>query len=243
MADTKTEKHLDRVVAEARSAFGEELVSVVLYGSGARAGLFDDRSDLNLAIVVEEVSFALLRRLASCLPGWRKLGCASPLFVDRGFLERARDVFPMEILDIRAEHRVLHGEDAFAGLEIDFDHLRFQLEQEARGKLLRLRTLFAEVGGKPQPVRDLMVDSSKTFVILIRALLRFRRIDVPAIEPRVLDLFEEEFVLPLPALREVLLVRAGSAGWERDTLDTFADYLADVEKLVDRIDRAVRGEL
>ena len=242
MADAKTEKTLVRIVDEARAAFANDLVSIVLYGSALRDDFVAGRSDINVAIVLESLSFVHLRSLAERLPGWRSAGMAPPLFVDRAFLSRARDVFPMEVLDIRAEHRVLHGEDVFASIDVDFAHLRFELEHEARSKLLRLRVLFAECGAKKKVVRELMLDSVKTFVVLMRTLLRFRGTATQPAALRVLDQFEEDWVLLLPAVREVLHVASGSGDWERDAIETFADYLSDVEKLVDLVDRAVHEE-
>lgn len=240
MADAKTEKLLARITADARAAFGADLVSVVVYGSAAGDDFVAGRSDVNVAIVLDAITFAHLQALAGHLPAWRKLGAAAPLFVDRAFLDRARDVFPMEILDIRARHRVLHGEDPFATAEVDFAHLRYELEQEARAKLLRLRVLFAEAGGRKAPVRELMLDSVKTFTVLMRALLRFRGADAPQASGTVLDRFETEMVVALPAVREVLQVAAGGA-WARDAGETFADYLADIERLVEVVDGAVQA--
>jgi predicted nucleotidyltransferase len=239
MADPKTEKLLARITTEARAAFGGDLVSVVVYGSAAGDDFIAGRSDVNVAIVLDAISFPHLQALAAYLPAWRKQGAAAPLFVDHAFLARARDVFPMEILDIRAEHRLLFGEDVFTGLDVDFGHLRFQLEQEARAKLLRLQVLYAECGGGTKALRELMLDSARTFVVLMRSLLRFRGGEAPTAGLKVLDRFEEDMLLPLPALREVLLVAATAAAWERNVGEIFADYLSDVEKLVDVIDRAV----
>ena len=238
MSDPKIEKAIARVVDDAREAFGADLVSLVLYGSAAGDEFLHGRSDLNFAIVLEKTTFAHLRSLASLLPGWHRLGAASPLFVDRDFVARARDVFPMELLDIQARHRLLHGVDVFASLVVDFTALRFQLEQEARSKALRLRVLYAESGGKKAAVRALMSDSVKSFLLLMRALLRVSGVDVPGTAVRTLDRFEEEQTLPLPALREVLHVLLDGAEWEREADETFSGYLAGVGSLVGLIDRA-----
>ena len=118
MVDATTEKAIAQVVEQARAAFGSDLVSIVLYGSAAGEDFVPGRSDLNFALVFERVTFAHLKRLHAHLPGWHKLRVGTPLLFDRRSLDRARDVFPMELHDIKAQHRVLYGEEVFATLVI-----------------------------------------------------------------------------------------------------------------------------
>jgi len=238
MLDAKTEEAVARITEEARTAFGTDLVSVVLYGSAAGADFVAGSSDLNFAIVLESISVSHLQALAARLPAWHRLGASTPLFVDRAFVERAVDVFPMEILEIQADHRVLVGVDLFAEIAVDFDHLLHQLEYESRAKLLRLQVLFAESGGKRKQVEEILRESVTPFLVVMRALLRFRNVRRPPSAVLMLDRFEEEFALPLPAVREVLGVKLGERRWTRDAVAMFADYLEDIERLVDLVDRA-----
>src|ERR1043166_7780904 len=119
MLDAPTEKAIAQLTEETRAAFGDELVSLTLYGSAAGEDFVPGRSDLNLAIVLDRLTHRQLKALHAHLPHWHKLGAATPLLVDRHFLERARDVFAMELEDIKAQHRVLFGEEVFARLPID----------------------------------------------------------------------------------------------------------------------------
>lgn len=237
MLDAKTEKAIAQIAERVRQVFGAELVSLVLYGSAAGEDFAPGRSDLNFAIVLQHITFAQLKALHEHLPAWRKLGGATPLLLDRGFLERARDVFPGEFLDIKAQHRVLYGEEVFAGLSIDPRHLRYQSEHEARSKLLRLRALYAEVGAQGKRVEALMLDSVKTFLIIMRNVLRLRGVEGHPRYLDVLDHFERHLGISFPTMRHLLRVKLGL---ERDVGaldDTFAAYLGEVERLVDLIDR------
>lgn len=241
--DAATESHLDRVVAEARSAFGDDLVSVLLYGSAAGEDFVAGRSDLNLAIVVTRATFAHLQSLASCLPRWHRWGVATPLFVDRAFLDGAADVFAMEILDIQAEHRLLYGADVFAGLVPERSGLRHQIEYEARAKLLRLRVQFAEAGGKRARLQALMVDSLTSFAALMRALLRWHGAPAPGSLLALIDAFEKTMRVRLPAVREIAQVRRSSGGWSQDATAVFSAYLAEVERFVEFADMPSLAEI
>lgn len=235
--DAKTEKVITEIVAEARQAFGADLVTLALYGSGAGEDFTPGRSDLNLVIVVDRVRFEHVQALQRHLQRWRKRGVATPLLLDRHFLERGRDVFPMEFLDIKIQHRVLHGEDVFATLPIDSRHLRYESEHEARGKLLRLRAVYAEIGGDRKGVEALMLDSVKTFLIIMRNFVRLHGGPEHTRYLEVLGAFETDFGVSFPTTRHVLRVKLGLDRWSGPTDDTFAAYLQEVEQLVETVDR------
>src|SRR5574340_854685 len=128
MLDPQTEKAVAQLTEHVRLVFGTDLVSLTLYGSAAGEDFVPGKSDLNLAIVLEHITFPYLKALHAHLPKWHKLGAAVPLLLDRRFVEQGRDVFPMEFHDIKEQHRVLYGEEIFARLEIDSRHLRYQAE-------------------------------------------------------------------------------------------------------------------
>lgn len=239
MLDVKTEKAIAQIAEQMRQVFGARLVSLVLYGSAAGDDFAPGRSDLNFAVVLDHVTFAHLKALHGHLPGWHKLGAATPLLLDRRSLERARDVFPTEFLDIKAQHRVLYGEEVFATLNIDPRHLRYQSEHEARSKLLRLRALYAEVGADRKRLEALMIDSVKTFLIIMRNMLRLRGGEGHARYMDVLDHFERHVGISFPTIRALLRVKLGLESGVSALDDAFAAYLDEVERLIDLIDRDV----
>src|SRR5262249_61871469 len=142
---------------EVQTALGGEIVCLAVYGSAAGDDYVDPHSDVNLTIVVREVTGELLEALAPIVMRWERRHFAIPLVIERAFLDRARDVFPMELDDIQRQHRLLAGTDVLSDLAIDREALRRQCEKEARGKLLRLRALYLGTGGAaPAPQRALL---------------------------------------------------------------------------------------
>jgi hypothetical protein len=160
-----------------------------------------------------------------------------PLLLDREFLQRSRDVFPMEFHDIKEQHRLLWGEDVFRDLEIDTRHLRFQAEHEARSKLLRLRALYLECAGDPPRLQTLMLDSLKTFLILMRNLIRLHGKTGRLTYVEVLEQFEQHFHQTFPRMRQLIALRTGQQQWPGTPMaDSFRDYLAEVQEIVAVID-------
>jgi len=235
--DAQTEKTIAQVTEQARDLFGSELVSITLYGSAAGEDFVPGRSDLNFAFVFEHIEVKHLQRLQEPLQRWHALGVATPLLLDRRSLDRGRDVFPMEFHDIQAQHRTLYGEAVFAGLVIDRRHLRYQAEHEVRGKLLRLRALYAEVGADRKRLEALLLDSVKTFLIVMRNYLRVRHADGATRYLAVLDQFEQHFHEAFPTIRQLARIRLGLDAWSGDITPIVESYLGEVERLVDFVDR------
>jgi hypothetical protein len=235
--NTWLEKTLTGFTQELRQLLPDELLTVVLYGSAAGANFVPDISDLNVAIVVRALQFDVLQKLQPRMRDWHKQGFAMPLLLDQEFLQRARDVFPMEFHDIKEQHRVLWGEDVFRDLDIDPHRLRFQAEHEARSKLLRLRAMFLEHADDLPRLRAIMVDSIKTFFILMRNVIRLHGRGQLLTYSEVLKHFEQHFSLACPRLRQLIAIRAGSQPWPAEpVVDFFRDYLVEVQKLVEVID-------
>jgi hypothetical protein len=240
--DAQSEKTLAQFTQEVRQLLADDLVAVALYGSGAGANFVPGASDLNVVIVLKEARFEVLQKLQPRIAAWHKLGFALPLLMDREFLQRGRDVFPMEFHDIKEQHRLLWGEEVFRELEINTHHLRFQAEHEARSKLLRLRALYLECGGDQQRLRALMLDSLKTFLLLMRHFIRLRGQEGLLTYTEVLDQFEQHFQHAFPRMRQLLAIRASQQEWPAEaTADCFRDYLAEVQQLVSLIDHLPLG--
>lgn len=237
MATAQREKAIDRLMIDVTQAFGERLVSLALYGSAVSADFVPKQSDLNFAIIIDRVTLSDLKTLQRLLPGWHRLGVATPLLVDLDFLQHAGDVFPIELEDMRSRHRLLAGKDVLAEVHVNGADLRRQLEQEARGKLLRLRVQYAETGGKTKEIEALMVASLTSLLVIVRGVLSLRPGVVPTTSAALLDRFESEMAQPFAAIRQVLSVKLGEGGWKGGADAAFAEYLGDVERLVTLVDR------
>lgn len=165
---------VDRVVnpflAQVDAAIGNGY-SAVLYGSAARGDFVPGRSDLNLTLILDDLSPRVLGALASPFGAWRKSGYEPPLVIGRVEWDRATDVFPIEITDMRCGYEVLRGTDPVAGLTVAPADLRQALERELRGKLLRLRQGYVAAGGDAAALGTLAGRSSGTVMVLLRALL------------------------------------------------------------------------
>jgi predicted nucleotidyltransferase len=234
--DSRTEAQIAAFTEEVRAALGDRLLSLVLHGSAAGGDWVARRSDVNTAIVVPRVTLEVLETLAPVVARWRRRGFASPVLVDPEYLARATDTFPIELDDIRRQHRLLAGIDVFTAIRVEPAALRRECEHEARGKLLRLRALFLDAAGRPAAIEHLMVESMKSFLVLLRHLLRLRGVEAaPDYEAALAA--GEDFVGPLPTMRHLLGHRSGTAPLAPRALRAeFGAYLGEIERIVAAVD-------
>lgn len=173
-------KRLDELASTLKKAFGDDLLSVVLYGSAARGDHFGaGGSDLNVAVVLKEISLQTLERGTGASGAWTAAGNRPLLFLSPEWIERSCDVFPMEFLDIIDSHVVVEGPDSFAGLTVSQGNLRLQCESELKIKLIHLRTGYMELHENSEALARLMAASYASIVAVCRGVLRVAGRQVP----------------------------------------------------------------
>lgn len=232
------ERKLSELVERLNKAFGQQLVSVILYGSGATRDWNEGSSDLNVLCVVEEITPRELGLAEPILHWWHEAGNPAPLLLDPEEVRNATDCFPMEFHDMQQHRRVLHGQDLIAGLAVDNKYYRAQVEQELRSKQLRLRQRAAEVLSQPAKLQRLMTDSVSTFCVLGRHALVLKGEDAHWNKQELVTALERQLGVPLPAFNEILTVRTSPkkvAGEETAAL--LGRYLAEVAALVRFVDQ------
>jgi predicted nucleotidyltransferase len=230
--DTRTEQTIEKFAHEIQTLYGDDLVSLILYGSAAGTDFVPDRSDLNFLVVLKSVTPKALRKAMPFVRAWHRQKIATPLFVDPEFLRSSLDVFPIEFLDMQEQHRVLAGTDILLELKISPKNLRLQCEEELKGKLLNLRRAYLETAGRADALEELMTHSLKSFLTITRHLLRLKGLQ-PAHEfLEILAQAEETVGLSLEAMRTVHSVRLGAVRLEKsEVYKLFDRYVTEIEQL------------
>src|SRR6476620_6383220 len=107
---------LDELVTQLKSAFGADLVAVVLYGSAAGGDHNPKRSDHNVLVIVKQVPMSAARAISATSRSWADAGNPAPLVFTESEWRGSSDIFPMEYSDILDRHRVLFGTAPFDGI-------------------------------------------------------------------------------------------------------------------------------
>jgi hypothetical protein len=231
-------RDLERFADEVSRASGDNLLSVILYGSAARGDFDPKRSDLNLLIILREVSPGALKPLGGAIRTWVKKGQPPPwIFSEEGFRASA-DVFPMEIEEMKEAHRILRGVDPLQGLRVEPAHLRAQLEREARQKLLALRAHYAATAADGKALGRLVESSFRSFLVVFRTLLRLSGNSPPRDPEELVRSAAEKVGLDPRAFRWALDRSSGKKVGELKAHDPIAaGYLEAIERVVLHIDQ------
>lgn len=239
--DATTEQAIEKFAHEVQTLYGDELISLVLYGSAAGTDFVPNRSDLNFLIVLKKVTPEALRKAMPLLKAWHRQRIATPLFMDPEFLQSSADVFPIEFLDMQEQHKLLAGTDILLELKISPKNLRLQCEEELKGKLLNFRRAYLETGGRVEALEELMTSSLKSFLIITRHLLRLKGVR-PAHELlEIVVQAEETFGLSLEAIRTVHSLRLGAVRLEKAEAQALFDrYVTEIEQLAACADTLLR---
>jgi len=229
---------LDELVVQLTKAFGDGLVSVVLYGSAAAGEHIPKRSDFNVLVVVRELGLPELEREAAIARAWGEAGNPPPLTLTESEWRSSSDVFPMEYADVLERHRVLYGTPPFEGISVVPRNLRLQLEHEAMGKLLQLRQGVLASGGDRKRMIELLAGSLSTFMIIFRALLRYHSESPPTDYERLVSAVAARTGMNgAPFVRVIRLLRGSEKLPETEVQQVLAGYLAGAHALVDYLDR------
>ena len=236
----KDRSALDGFTEDLRRLHGDALIAALLTGEAAGAGYRPRKSPLSTVVILAEVTPEVLRRTRPRLRGWRRRRIPTPLLMDPAYIESALDVFPIEFLEIADHHLLLCGDDhPFADLTVHLPHLRLEVEEQIRGKMLHLWEAYLEVGGSRRTLRRLLLETPPGFEMILRGMLRLRQGENEAEAPRpdapseLLSDVERQLELELPVFRRLERVREGSEKLARGELDgVFDAYLAEVRRLV-----------
>ena len=174
---------LNSLVSDLRSTHGDNLASVVLYGSAAAGDYVELRSDYNLLIALNRITPEDLRQAQAPMREWRRLGHPLPVYFTVEELSDAADVFPIEFHQMANARIVLFGKDPFEFVKLSNIHLRHQAEYELRSKLIQLRRLYIPASVSIEKLCDLMTESLSSFASLFRAVLILNGKEAPIAKP------------------------------------------------------------
>jgi hypothetical protein len=239
VAENKLVEFVDRM----RAAAGENLESVILFGSAVAGDFHPEFSNLNLFCVLHDSSFSSLQALAPVAQWWNRQKQPLPLLMTRQELTRSTDVFTIELMDMQQHHRVLFGDDVLKELHIPLDLHRVQVEYELREKLIVFRQQMLLASGDRRQLWDLLLRSAPSFVTLFRHALIALSGTVSGGKRDAVETLSKQVGFDPYAIYQVLDIRERKADSGRiDVNDLVARYLVAVQQVTDAVDRIIESD-
>lgn len=247
----KPDDKLKELASRLQSACGDDLLSVVVYGSAARNDFHEQFSDVNVLIVLQRLAPPLLAKLSEVLRWWsRDEKLRPPLVMTIEELREAADVFAIELFDIKRSHQTLFGSDVVAGIDVPMNLHRVEVEHELRTTLLRLRHHYLLGSDNEDELRAVLAKSFTSVVTLIRHALLAAGHDVAHDKAHVVNKASEVFGIEAQPLHAVLALRnenhqpaelhstapkAGAAG-APELRELYHAYMTAIQKVAHELD-------
>ena len=229
---------LESLVHRLSEVMGDDLVSVVLYGSAVTGDYQKKVSDLNVLCVLTRVGSKELDRVNAPVRWWLKKQKAVPIFLSREEVENAHDAFAIEFLDIRAAYRILHGEDVVSDIQVEPEHHRHQVEHELRSGLLRLRERYIASHDDRRELTRLLVESLPSTSTLLRHALILHGEESPVTKHEIFERAAERFSISTKPFEAILAFRQGNERLDdHDIHPLFGDYLSQITKAAEAVDK------
>jgi len=238
---------LAQLARDLEAAAGPNLLSVILYGSAASGEFHERHSDLNLLCLFEHLDAETLQRINPITRRWARKGHTPPLVFQASRLAEAADVFAIELLDIKASHKVLHGSDLIAAIEVPMTLHHLQVERELRQNLVRLRQHYLASDGGRKALLALVTASVSSFAVLFRhAAIALGapvfELEQPLRKREAIDRLASMLGFEARPFHVVLDVREGRArAGDLDAQSLFAEYLTAVTFVVNETGRRLEG--
>jgi len=234
----KPEEIFEAFTRDIKTIYGDDLVSIALYGSAAGPDYRPGISDINFLVVLSEEAIDHLDRTMDVVARWRRKQVAVPLFMTRSYIESSLDAYPLEFLTMSRTHRPVYGEDVLAEITCAPEHLRLQCEREIKGKLLLLREGYLETGAKEKRIRELIASSITAFISIFSGLLFLTGHDIPSSKREIIDAVSRVITVDGTVFLRCLDVKEKKDGMSSTDISSLIKlYLMEVRKLWGIVDQ------
>ena len=202
---------IEKVVA----ALGSNLVTIAEYYMGDRA------YDL---VVCHKLDFETLRKL-------KDLDSVPTVFTFDEIVN-ARDVFPIEFLNISKNHKIIKGDEILKDIVVTKTDLRRQLEFEFRSKLIHLRRAYLR--NSDEDMGEVILEAVPTMAPIIGGLMYLKNIEGKF----NVDALQNAYGIDTQILLDIYNVRHGKGKLAEDTdgyIERLINLLTEIGKAVNDV--------
>ncbi len=206
------EKDIEKI----KEILGDNLVTLAAYNNG------DETRCLAVCNILDFETISSLKKLK-----------APPMVFTESEINNALDVFPVDFLNIKRNHKLLYGKDNLDDIEISKEKLRHQLEFEFRSKLIHLRQSYLTSDG--DNLEDIILSAVPTLAPIIGALMYLKDMH-SKYDP---DLVKVMIGIDTRVVKDIHDIRIGKAKFEGDKskyIEKLINVLTQIGDEVDKIE-------
>ncbi len=236
--DPKVTKLLKGYIDELLKIHQENILSIFLCGQAAAGDYVPRISNINLFVILEKLDFQDLKRSLKVISKGINKKITAPLFLTRKHIQTSTDVFPIEFLEMKENHLLLYGEDLLSSLEVNPEHIRLFCEEQIKGKLIRIRQAYLEIGLNRKGIEALLKESLASLTPVLRSLIRLKG-KSPAIErEKIYGQLCAEFNLDQDVFSAILRDTRNDEKIAGQDVEVFFErYIGQIQKLAIAVDQ------
>ncbi|MBI5416464.1 hypothetical protein HZA55_00720 [Candidatus Poribacteria bacterium] len=212
--------------------------SIILYGSATGSDFIEAHSNVNLLIIVKEFSINNFKPLLSVFEKYFQKGFVSPLIFTSQEIKESTDVFPIEFFDIKENHILLWGQDLIKDIDIKFDNLRLQCEFELKGKIIKLRQMYLNIGRDKKSVKNVLESSLSSFIPIFKNILRLKKKTLPENKEDIIKMIGKELNIDIEIILTILYDKKGKTRIaDDDIIPSIEKFLLTLTKIASVVDK------
>jgi predicted nucleotidyltransferase len=220
-----------------KAIFGDDLVSIILYGSATGPDFRPGSSDINFMVVLTEDGIGRIDQSFEAVKKWRKRRVAVPLFLTEEYVNSSLDAFPIEYLSFQRNHVQVFGKEILNGLAFKPEFIRLQCEREIKGKLLLLREAFIERGGKGRALKVVIQEALPALIAIFEGILYLKDIVPPTNRREIVRAAAKAFEIDVNVFEGLLDIKEGGSGRrDEEVVLLFKGCLKEMQRLSKTID-------
>ena len=233
--EDKKMKNLDNFIEELKTKLGDNLVSVIAFGS--KANVEDAKNNLNLMIVTNTLNAENLYEISKPVQKWVKAKNPIPVIMNKEEWYSSFDVYAIEYSDIKDNYRIIYGEDLVPSIPVNKYFLRLQCESELKSLLLKYKNNFLLNIKSDREMKKVLDHVIKTLLVIFRAVLRLHDRPVPY---RAVDIIE--FTADYLSFNKIVMSKLAKVKYENDDytkqelIFIEAELLKDIQNMLKQVD-------
>lgn len=228
-------KNLDKLIEKLSETLGENLYSVIAFGS--QANVPDVKNNLNLMVVTKKLDAEDLYAISKPVEKWFLAKNPIPVIMNLDEWYSSFDVYAIEYADIKSNYRIIYGEDLAKDISINKHFLRLQCESELKSILLKYKNSFMMNIKSDREMKNLLLSVIKSLLVIFRSVLRLHDMEVPY---RAVDIIEH--VSKILTFNKNVMIKLAKVKYENDVYTKQelvfieAEILKDIQAILKQVD-------
>ncbi len=225
-------------VEDLREAYGTNILSIFAYGSVTGVEYDPRRSDINIAVVLRDISFDKLKKGLKIIKKGRKHKINVPLFLTPHYIKDSLDTFPMEFMSMKNSRCLLFGEDVLSGIAVNRDDMRRECEFQLKSKILTMRQAYLEQAMNRRGLENLIKAAFRALMPVFQNMLRLKQGDKPPdVKEEILLTLGDTFDIDVSSFLELLKDERSDGRIGEQTAEAFlGDFVLELEKLAEKVE-------